>query len=749
MPSLHGPMLLRIHWFLCGVLAVSTAAPSAPAGPHGREARSANGQWSVRVERGDGRERPPTATFRQTAARTSENAVWTAKLVNHRAPEHLFVSDDGAHVVTLDEYRYGGALHAIVLYDGRDGALRGEWSLLNLFTANDWRHAELRPRHIEWLRRAETRFIDADAAFEIRLRWGRTIRIDLKRGQIADLPPGAGPDAAPREVRALFAELAPLVRGLDSTSQPADSADGPPGLDPQLAILLAIEAAQAAAAQQPALLDAEQLLREQILAAAMLPLIEDELDDDAEASMDSTDEADAAMTAETTSIPAVADLPSAAQTADDEAVAQARAQAVAATGIVVPLPDPAHPVDYIAWTREMTVGGEEGRATMDRAIALYQHPDPPPPALEQAVATGDPGALNDPAVLAYREANAAALAEFRAFAHQPYRGPDIRSDDGSMIGIMLPHLSAMRRLAKLSVIEAHALSHEGRLGEAAALLSDALHAGANIGQGPTMIESLVGTAIQTLASDALLDIAARMESAPSADFTRVAEILAQARATTRPMSETMQFERAMMLDTLQRTFAYDAETKQYVPRVEGMLKLMAELQPLTDASPVKNALALASLDFHATVAATNAYYDEVTLATSLPYAQREAIQARHEAAMKHIESNPIVRDLAPVADRASFVQTRGEASRRAAILVQQLQAHRQRTGSYPEDLRAFGDTTIVTDPFSGAPFRYERRPDGTFRLYTVGGDLADQGGVHDPSGQSGDLVFWPRPQKPH
>lgn len=52
----------------------------------------------------------------------------------------------------------------------------------------------------------------------------------------------------------------------------------------------------------------------------------------------------------------------------------------------------------------------------------------------------------------------------------------------------------------------------------------------------------------------------------------------------------------------------------------------------------------------------------------------------------------------------------------------------------------------VTDPFSGKDFGY-RKQGKSFLLYSVGVNLQDDGGKHDPLWEKDDFVFWPV-QKP-
>jgi len=83
---------------------------------------------------------------------------------------------------------------------------------------------------------------------------------------------------------------------------------------------------------------------------------------------------------------------------------------------------------------------------------------------------------------------------------------------------------------------------------------------------------------------------------------------------------------------------------------------------------------------------------------------------------------------------------------RLAITVAGLERHRLATGSYPkslDDLVPKWVPTVPLDPMDGQPLRYRLNADGTFTLYGVGTNHADDNGVFESQqGQDLDWV-WP------
>jgi hypothetical protein len=145
------------------------------------------------------------------------------------------------------------------------------------------------------------------------------------------------------------------------------------------------------------------------------------------------------------------------------------------------------------------------------------------------------------------------------------------------------------------------------------------------------------------------------------------------------------------------------------------------------------------------LAGGNTYYDAVEELMQIPYAQAKASFQELEAAVDSY--GPAAEVLLPSLGRYQFTKTRGEAARRATLLVTELKAYQQQYGTYPESLAALADPGVAADPFTGEAFIYQQQGDD-FVLYSRGADGLDSGGRHDPRGEEGDIVFWPRPENP-
>jgi hypothetical protein len=84
---------------------------------------------------------------------------------------------------------------------------------------------------------------------------------------------------------------------------------------------------------------------------------------------------------------------------------------------------------------------------------------------------------------------------------------------------------------------------------------------------------------------------------------------------------------------------------------------------------------------------------------------------------------------------------------RGTLLLGALELYYARHGAYPttlEDLVPGELNQLPPDPFTGEPLRYERHDD-SYKLYSLGWDREDDGGVPDGNtvGHDGDIVFSP------
>jgi len=115
-------------------------------------------------------------------AEGKEQIVWQGQLIN--TPHRALVDDNGPSVVTIDTYGRLGFAHSVVIY-GEKGKLVRDFELEDLLTKEEIENKVARTvssRH--WTDEADLKI--ENGHFVARLKWGRTLRIDLSSGKIVE-----------------------------------------------------------------------------------------------------------------------------------------------------------------------------------------------------------------------------------------------------------------------------------------------------------------------------------------------------------------------------------------------------------------------------------------------------------------------------------------------------------------------------------------------------------------------------------
>lgn len=689
------------------LVGLTVLVPAGAAGQSGplREARSANGRFELRLE--PGRAGVDARGCRAALhGRGGRRPIWERVLVNDVAPERACVRDDGGYVVTLDEYRRGGARNALVIYGARGELLR-HFLLIDLLGPEDWKHVRTGRRELVWLDGAKCEFAGQGDEFVVTLKWGRAVRIDLKTLRVRRGEGEAGGDAQ----AAVPPEVLALVCGQGSAEQ--DGVIG--GRLEELAALTPEERARTEAI-------AGQLVEEGASPAAGGLLLPPGPGEPGPAGAVPSGEVEGRRAG--------------------EAPAAGAPAAGAPPVLEVPPPDPVNKYDYVSWLNGMMqVEGADAAPLYEAAISAHVPWEGDGELLSRAM-EGDPAALAAPEVQAWLAANEAAVAAFREASRYPARSFSYDSPDGTMVGVLLPSLSHLRGLTRASIIEGRRLAAAGQGMAAADCYLDTLAAGGHTGGGMSIIENLVGVAMQSLGVDALLDLQAGPQAA-DLDYVALADAIEDAAVAPRAPSAGIEGERAMYLDAVQRLWSVDPGTGQMQLDTEAARSLLGASG---DAEELERTIArLSESSYEEAVATGNAYYDALAAAMARPFAEG---QAQIEALERRLEEDPSgypLHEFLPSLGHWFFLRTRNEADRRAAVLVTRLNAHRQKYGEYPDSLAVFGDAAFTRDPFGTGTFVYRREGAG-FRLYSLARNGADDAGVHDRRGDTNDIVYWPRPE---
>jgi hypothetical protein len=416
----------------------------------------------------------------------------------------------------------------------------------------------------------------------------------------------------------------------------------------------------------------------------------------------------------------------------------------APAGPPMPSPDPANPADYLAWWDKLN---REGVGENDNAAPLYdqafaklegihdQHE------LISAAINGVLDVEQAEALAALLEQNAEGLELFaRASQMSGYYFQFTAGKDGSLLSVGLPSLAAMRNASKTMIARASLAASQGRYESALDDTVAVLRATGHRSQMPTLIEGLVGVAVQRMTHASLTDLAAR--AGDELDYAAVAQRLDEADPGTPDFGQAMHLERAMFMDTAQRLFQPDPESGMLVPNAE-MVKTYFAASDEDLAAVEKSRLTQA--EFDALIEDADGYYRRVSdyMSPSLPYVEARAAFEQLATEVQN-DPNPLLRAFVPAVGKTRKQQAQTEAERRMTHLLFDVLAYRQATGELPDSLDVLpGGGDLTLDPMTGDSFVYRRTGD-EFTLYSVGADGQDDGGNHNRRGEDGtDLVAWP------
>ncbi len=297
----------------------------------------------------------------------------------------------------------------------------------------------------------------------------------------------------------------------------------------------------------------------------------------------------------------------------------------------------------------------------------------------------------------------------------------------------LPYLAWTKSLADL--LGTSAALKAGQGDEAGALddLDSAIHLGQILSRGGTVIHHLVDIACTERACMTLRRIALRKSLAPQTSRSAL-ERLKEGEARLEPIPEILRFEAVYGLSALK------------------MLKPGGGAGAgMSSSVPV----ALVTADTGRNLANCYAHLIHIAESPYKPHAFTafEARLTQPQGWRICLKKDPVGLILAnllmPTAGKAQCAHLRCLATLRATQAVLAVRQFQARTGLPPKDLDELvkaGDLPEVPmDPFDGKPLRYALDPDGSWRIYSVGMNAVDDGGIGSPvNPTAGDLVFTSR-----
>jgi hypothetical protein len=346
---------------------------------------------------------------------------------------------------------------------------------------------------------------------------------------------------------------------------------------------------------------------------------------------------------------------------------------------------------------------------------------------------------------------------------KPYFWENYKSCQGNeMMGLFLPNVAEYRKLAYSLCWHAHFRARENRLEEAFDDIKSCYRLGRHLKGDTSLIEQLVGIAIQGLALQELRSILS--QNCPDSALLAKLEQNFEQMTTNGDFTISLKAEKLCMYDEIQRCFTADriGGGHLYFPRIREISKLAGEsfLSKNRDDTFGKIFRGWLNVIFthpnkQKTLKSINELYDDYEKEASKTPVQRHAEKTQREKEFNKLVSNNLfIGTLCPGLEKVVEINHRLPTDVRATQIIIAVLRYRQNKGRLPENLEQLVTTgyleKLPIDPFGDKPFVYKRTGDN-FLLYSIGSNFTDDGGevARDDKSKAkkyadqGDWVFWP------
>jgi hypothetical protein len=357
--------------------------------------------------------------------------------------------------------------------------------------------------------------------------------------------------------------------------------------------------------------------------------------------------------------------------------------------------------------------------------------------------------------------NADASELFKQASEKPHCWWKREAKDNVVMAILLPELSPLKKIARMTVWQAKLKAYDGHTEEAFDDLLACYRAGRHL-KGPRfLVEQLVGIGIQAISMQNVLVILNNQEV--DSQLLKNLQVRLEKLVAEDTYTANYEVERFFALDFIQRCYTNNGRGSGHmIPgRIQELMHGTEEaFLPSAFLSSLAMSIAIAnrgeiSLEF------------EKIYSTAQEWAYKTPWQLHEEkvdsdmglvnwSTLKQARYWP-VSVLMPALGAVNRTAHRHKTQVDAMITTLAIIRFKQSTGNYPENLEGLVAAgylkKIPLDPFSDKPLVY-KKTDGNFILYSVGLNLEDDGGQpgKDDKGQvkkwgdSGDAIFWPVPK---
>jgi len=347
-------------------------------------------------------------------------------------------------------------------------------------------------------------------------------------------------------------------------------------------------------------------------------------------------------------------------------------------------------------------------------------------------------------------ANSDAIKQLKFGTQKPYYWAEYHGN--SMWDISLPDLKQSRSLTCAICLRAKNSATKGHFKEAFSDLLTGYKFGKHLSGTKTLIEQLVGIAIERLLAEAGLQIIDNAKGKLSPEALKHFQENLQSLSSEKSFID-LSGEKFAFHEGIQMTFTDDGKGDGYVPQIS--------VEQMADPPPYLRALSMegisddqkkswAKLRRQETAEHTDNVFEYLNSVIHKTPAQldNEGINLQ-KAIAEMTNANPLILLLMPAIDRCLQISHRSMAETNGLITTLALLRYKADKGIFPNTLQELVSSKYIErlpmDPYSNASMVYKRTGDD-FTLYSLGADFDDDGGkpsIWGEGEQGGDQVFWP------
>ncbi len=346
-------------------------------------------------------------------------------------------------------------------------------------------------------------------------------------------------------------------------------------------------------------------------------------------------------------------------------------------------------------------------------------------------------------------------------SQKPYYWPEYvnKNKSDGMIGVIIPSLSGFRTLCRSLVWRAQLRAEKDQFEDAFSDIKSCYRFGQHLRGNKTLIEQLVGIAIEAISVRTIRDIISEFKIEPALltalqkDFEQI--------TLGEDFTVSFKGERLFVNDEIQRCFTEGrlGGGHLYLPRLRDLggsigfggfenadfYDVLIQIGHIFFTHPNKRESREMADRFYA-------FWEKIA-AENPGQLQAKGIDFNKES-IQIIKGNLFLEIMAPALGKVNEISYRSKTEVQATLLLIVLLRYKQNVGTYPNSLEELVTAgyikEIPIDSFSDKPLVYKKIGDD-FTLYSVGLNFSDDGGQIGKDSKdkpklwtdNGDAVFWP------